>query len=822
MNYPKGPEDEELRNIIDKLAQFVARNGPEFEQMTKNKQRDNPRFYFLFGGEFFNYYQYRVATEHEIHRKQQQQLCGQQIMPSGPPPGPQSQAPPQQQQNIWQNNGINNMNNTMKPIDPNVLTQQINELQEQIRQSETNLTAQHQVLMQQKQMIIDDVIRQSQDDQIRRMADEFNIDLNDFESVLLPIADNCTKESIAKGKVWIFNNCNTPVHHDVMAKYLAQRITTSGSSFESRLHLLYLINDLFNHCQRKGDDSLKRALERVIVPIFCHTFGDADDDDKQQKLTKVCLHYLMRGSQKDLLLNLTISSVTNGQLAKLTQLQKQHSEFVAHIQSNIQRLQQQKQQQMVANVSQMSVPSLPMPINPQMPGHRLLMPPNQSPLGTRPPLMGQFDHPPPQALGSRPPIVGQFDQQMPSRPNLMPQFDPQGPPPPTSVPMFLPLVHQNQPPGIQTSNSSQAPQRLLLPQLHQSPQLSVRLGPVPQIQQQIMPTNQGFPNPLSGPPFTPANHQFFNAAHNTAPIPPKEVIPDVPYFELPAGLMAPLVKLEDFDYKSIVPKDIRLPPPAPPNDRLLQAVEAFYAPPTHERPRNSDGWEQLGLYEFFKAKSQTMKIKDESPAVKDPSEEPFSDKNKNTVKNSSNNTSNNNNNTSKPNPKIRGNPGVDGVQSRRQVSDEDTLDLIPGLGVEAEVTVGVEVEAVVLFDRIGRGVEVILRSKVLRKFYIIEESVVVELNGCLLFSTYTKPDTRLDESNKGHQMLKKMGWSGTAGLGATEQGIKDPIKGGDVRENDEKYRGVGVRTAENDPFEKFRQNKGKAFLQRIAQGRSDK
>jgi hypothetical protein len=52
-----------LKNIIDKLAKFVARNGPEFEQMTKNKQKGNAKFSFLFGGEFFNYYQYKVTTE---------------------------------------------------------------------------------------------------------------------------------------------------------------------------------------------------------------------------------------------------------------------------------------------------------------------------------------------------------------------------------------------------------------------------------------------------------------------------------------------------------------------------------------------------------------------------------------------------------------------------------------------------------------------------------------------------------------------------------------------------------------------------------------
>ncbi|RZF36107.1 hypothetical protein LSTR_LSTR016692 [Laodelphax striatellus] len=63
MDLPKPPQDVELRNIIDKLAQFVARNGPEFEQMTKNKQKGNPKFSFLFGGEHFNYYQYKVTTE---------------------------------------------------------------------------------------------------------------------------------------------------------------------------------------------------------------------------------------------------------------------------------------------------------------------------------------------------------------------------------------------------------------------------------------------------------------------------------------------------------------------------------------------------------------------------------------------------------------------------------------------------------------------------------------------------------------------------------------------------------------------------------------
>lgn len=57
--------DVELKNIIDKLANFVARNGPEFEQMTREKQRDNAKFRFLFGGEWHPYYLWRVRSEEQ-------------------------------------------------------------------------------------------------------------------------------------------------------------------------------------------------------------------------------------------------------------------------------------------------------------------------------------------------------------------------------------------------------------------------------------------------------------------------------------------------------------------------------------------------------------------------------------------------------------------------------------------------------------------------------------------------------------------------------------------------------------------------------------
>ena len=64
-------------------------------------------------------------------------------------------------------------------------------------------------------------------------------------------------------------------------------------------------------------------------------------------------------------------------------------------------------------------------------------------------------------------------------------------------------------------------------------------------------------------------------------------------------------------------------------------------------------------------------------------------------------------------------------------------------------------------------------------------------------------------------MLRKMGWGGS-GLGLKEQGIENPIDAGDVRDNpQDRFRGLGIPTAKNDPFEAFRKNKGKAFISRM-------
>ncbi|XP_014223741.1 splicing factor 3A subunit 1 [Trichogramma pretiosum] len=51
----------EVRNIVDKTASFVARNGPEFESRIRQNELGNPKFNFLnVGDPYHSYYQHKV------------------------------------------------------------------------------------------------------------------------------------------------------------------------------------------------------------------------------------------------------------------------------------------------------------------------------------------------------------------------------------------------------------------------------------------------------------------------------------------------------------------------------------------------------------------------------------------------------------------------------------------------------------------------------------------------------------------------------------------------------------------------------------------
>lgn len=43
----------------------------------------------------------------------------------------------------------------------------------------------------------------------------------------------------------------------------------SGENFASKLHLIYLVNDVLHHCARKNADDVKSELENIVIPMFC-------------------------------------------------------------------------------------------------------------------------------------------------------------------------------------------------------------------------------------------------------------------------------------------------------------------------------------------------------------------------------------------------------------------------------------------------------------------------------------------------------------------------------------------------------------------------
>lgn len=50
-----------IKDIVDKTASFVARNGPEFEARIRQNELGNPKFNFLNAGDPYHaYYQHKV------------------------------------------------------------------------------------------------------------------------------------------------------------------------------------------------------------------------------------------------------------------------------------------------------------------------------------------------------------------------------------------------------------------------------------------------------------------------------------------------------------------------------------------------------------------------------------------------------------------------------------------------------------------------------------------------------------------------------------------------------------------------------------------
>ena len=392
MNFPVGPDDPDQRNVIDKLAQFVARNGVDFERLTKEKQQNNPKFDFLFGGEFCDYYQYRLNAEQAIMRREQGPPL------SGPPPLPPHMPPmPPHSHSPGNFNGPPNfmppwsrppgmpMNLPPPPMPPppmhmppqmqmQQMQQQLDELREQMNSSERNLAAQHDSIMSQKNEEIEKLRLDMPRRAIQTMSNNTGMSPDDFERVVEPIVEACTKENIANAKNWIISKLSSHDHYNFLTLILYLK-AKRGNTFESCLHIVYLVNDLLHHAAKKNVEPLKSALRFVIPALFCEGLYLADEnEEKAKKLSKLVAIWREHSYLDDNVLRMldnyndfktgrnwfinevirtmipggdgyfsaSCNEIENRFNQQYHQLEMQNEEYAAHTRNQIQQIQQSK------------------------------------------------------------------------------------------------------------------------------------------------------------------------------------------------------------------------------------------------------------------------------------------------------------------------------------------------------------------------------------------------------------------------------------------------------------------------------------------------
>uniref|UniRef100_H3C7I2 CID domain-containing protein n=2 Tax=Tetraodon nigroviridis TaxID=99883 RepID=H3C7I2_TETNG len=118
---------------------------------------------------------------------------------------------------------------------------------ELIQQSQWNLQQQEQHLHTLRQDQVTAAVALAMEQQIQKLLVDTQLDITEFDSLLQPIIDTCTKDAISAGKNWMFNNAKTAQHCELMTSHLRNRITADTAHFELRLHLIYLTNDVLHH-----------------------------------------------------------------------------------------------------------------------------------------------------------------------------------------------------------------------------------------------------------------------------------------------------------------------------------------------------------------------------------------------------------------------------------------------------------------------------------------------------------------------------------------------------------------------------------------------
>ncbi|KAL5265129.1 hypothetical protein ACHWQZ_G006015 [Mnemiopsis leidyi] len=543
---PPDPPDE-VKNIITKLANFVARNGPEFEEMTKKKQQHNEKFSFLFGGQYHEFYQWRLHVERTggggNHRPND---GGQHHHPhqGGGPPPPHPPPPPAQQ--------YNNQN-------------QIN-------------------------------------------WDEVP-DLNGFGQLLTPVMDTCTKDSILQARTWILENANSSQQAWYVGQFLLYRAANPEASCRQRLHVLYLMNDCLHHAAKRHATEIINALQCVVVAIlFLAKQADAEGTYRP-KFDKVLNiweqnNYFETATLEELQKCVNSRDYYQSNSVSVIQGNVQYSQqLIPHL---LNPQQQQPQHSRQYNDQYYPPQSYKPPQPPQSRNRFDQGPPSSGRFDQGPPGGGfgpgpsnqgpssRFDQGPPPSHHSsrfdRPPPGSRFDQAPHSSGS---RFD-QGPPGGSRFDQGPPGFQGNRQP-FDNQQYHGGPGPSYPPNQPYSRPLPSR-GPY----EGMGPCHndpQNYDNTYEARDFLKIL-QFQVSQHSG---PPQQF-----YYDLPAGLLLNHIKLEDSEFKPIDPVHMRLPSPKPPSKRLLDAVEEFYKLEKSENAEEESIDEEI-LKDYYREKKKQIK-----------------------------------------------------------------------------------------------------------------------------------------------------------------------------------------------------------------------
>ncbi|KAG0261881.1 hypothetical protein BG011_000578 [Mortierella polycephala] len=116
-------------------------------------------------------------------------------------------------------------------------------------------------------------------------------DINIFKDHLELLMKDCSQANIQAGKNWVVHHCQNPLQYDLLARAMVA-IAISRQTFNDKLHIIYLTNDILSHCERKQQQWIKDAIYPHLVALLrVAYFFPGVDDSQRQRVTKPDAEY---------------------------------------------------------------------------------------------------------------------------------------------------------------------------------------------------------------------------------------------------------------------------------------------------------------------------------------------------------------------------------------------------------------------------------------------------------------------------------------------------------------------------------------------------